>query len=88
MTYKRKKYKWFIYGKNYNVAWGFHWEYPHKDWKEKEGNNNSVRFSDSATDTVIYFSYLMSTSEESAEEEKGERMTINKNILFPWLVLN
>ena len=34
------------------------------EWKEKQAKNKSVNFSDTATDAVIYFSYLMVTSEK------------------------
>ena len=38
-------------------------------WKIKQGKNPSVRFSNPTANTVIYYSHLMTTSEESMEEE-------------------
>ena len=40
----------------------------HKEWKIKQGKKPSVRFYNPATNTVIYFSYLMATSENYLKE--------------------
>ena len=65
MTLNVKKYKWYTSCNNVQGAWGFHWKDGHEEWKNKQGNNPSVRFSNPANNAVIYFSYLMTTSEES-----------------------
>ena len=49
--------------------WGFNWKDLHKEWKQKQESQKSVRFPDSATNAIIYCSYLMTTSEEYMEEE-------------------
>ena len=73
MTRNDKKYKWCISCNNVQGAWGFHWKDGHEEWKNMQGKNPPVRFSNPATNAVIYCSYLMNTSEESIEEKsKGE----------------
>ena len=69
MTRNDKKYKWFISCNNGQGAWGFHWKDGHEEWKIKQGKKTSVRFSNPSNNAIIYCSYLMTTSEESIEEE-------------------
>ena len=69
MTRNDKKYKWCISCNNGQGAWGFHWKDGHDKWKNKQGKKPSGSFSNPATNAVIYCSYLMTTSEESIEEE-------------------
>ena len=58
---------------------GFNWKDGHEKWKNNQGKNTSVRFSNHVTNAVIYFSYIMTTSEESTEEEaKGGDDSQNK----------
>ena len=70
MTRNNKKYKWCTSCNNANGAWGFHWKDGHSEWVKKQGKKSSVRFSNPATDEIIYYSYLMTTSEYSTEEEE------------------
>ena len=42
----------------------------HEEWENKQGNKSSVSFSNPSTNEIIYCSYLMTTSEESTEEEQ------------------
>ena len=69
MTQNNKKYKWCTSCNNGRGAWGFHWKDGHEEWKIKKGKKPSARFSNISTNAVIYCSYLMTTSEESIEEE-------------------
>ena len=69
MTRNNNKYKWCISCNNVQGAWGFHWKDGHKECKNKQGKKPSVCFSNPATNAVVYCSYLMSTGEESIEEE-------------------
>ena len=69
MTRNDKKYKWCTSCNNGKGAWGFHWKDGHEEWKNKQGKKPSGRFSNPATNVVIYCSYLMTTSENSIEEE-------------------
>ena len=50
-------------------AWGFHWKDGHEEWENKQGKKPSGRFSKPATNAVINCSYLMTTSDNSIEEE-------------------
>ena len=68
ITRNDKKYKWCTSCNNGQGEWGFHWKGGHKEWKIKQGKKPYVHFSNPATNAVIYYSYLMSTSEESTEE--------------------
>ena len=94
MTRNDKKYKWCISWNNGQGAWGFHWKDGHEEWKIKQGKKPSVRFSNPATNAVIYCSYLMSTSEESTEEEaKGgddsqnnDFISLSRFELLKWLL--
>ena len=82
MTRNDKKYKWCTSCNNGQGAWGFHWKGGHKEWKIKQCKNPSVCFSNPATNTVIYCSYLMTTSEESMEEEaKGGDDSQNNDLI-------
>ena len=69
MTRNSKKYKWCISCNNGQGAWGFHWKDGDEGWKNKQGKKPSVRFSNPSNNAVVYCSYLMTTSEESIEEE-------------------
>ena len=69
MTRNGKKYKWWTSCNNGQGAWGFHWKDGHEEWKINQGKNPYSRFSNPDTNEVVYFSYLMSTGEESIEEE-------------------
>ena len=69
MTRNNNKYKWCTSCNNGQSAWGFHWKDGLEEWNIKQGKKTSVRFYNPATNTVIYCSYLMTTSEESMEEE-------------------
>ena len=51
-----------------NGAWGYHLKVDHREWKEKQVKNKLVQFSDSATNAVIYCSYLIITSENYVKE--------------------
>ena len=42
-----------------NGAWGYNWKVDHREWKEKQVKNKLIQFSDSATNSVIYCSYLI-----------------------------
>ena len=68
MTRNNKKYKWCMSCNNGQGAWGFHWKFEHREWKEKQVKNNLVQFSDSATNPIIYCSYPMATSENYIKE--------------------
>ena len=70
MTRNNKKYKWCNYFNNGQGAWVFHSKDIHKEWKNKKGKKPSVSFSNTSANTVIYCSCLMTTSEESTEEEQ------------------
>ena len=48
---------------------GFSLEYGHNEWENKKGKKLSVRFSNPATNVIIYCSYRMTNSEKSTEEE-------------------
>ena len=54
--------KWRISFNNGNGMWGFHMKYYHKEWKEKQGNNEYVHFDYSATNSVTYCSHLIFNS--------------------------
>ena len=69
MTRNDKKYRQCTSCNNGQSTWGFHWKDGHEECKIKQGNNPSVSFSNPVTNAVVYCSYLMSTSEESIEEE-------------------
>ena len=69
LTRNDKKYKWCISCNNGQGEWGFHWKDGHKEWKNNQGTKTSVRFYNHANNAVIYCSYLMTTFEESIEEE-------------------
>ena len=63
MNRNNKKYKWCNSCNNGQGAWGFHWKDGHEVWKIKQGKKPSVCFPNPVTNTVIYFSYLMTNSE-------------------------
>ena len=82
MTHNNKKYKWCTSCNNVQGARGFHWKDGHEEWKIKHGKNPYVSFSNSCTNSLIYCSYIMTTSEESMEEEPkgGDDSQSNKFI--------
>ena len=83
MTHNNKKYKWCISCNNGQGAWVFHWKDDHEEWENKQVKNPYIRFSNPATNTVIYFYYLMTTSEESTEgEAKGEDDSQNNDFFY------
>ena len=94
MTRNDKKYKWCIYCNNGQGAWGFHWKYGHKEWKNKQDKKPSIRFPNPANNAVIYFSYLMTTSEEPMEEEEkgwdnsqnNDFISLSRFELLKWLL--
>ena len=69
MTRNNKEYKWWTSCKKDHGAWGFQWKDGHEESKIIQGKKPYVSFSNPATNEVVYWSYLMSTSEESIEEE-------------------
>ena len=69
MNHNQNHYKWCTSCNNGQGTWGFHWKDGHEECKIKQGKKHSVRFPNPATSAVIYCSYLMTTSEESIEEE-------------------
>ena len=79
---------------NGNGAWVFHWKDGHSEWVKKQGKKSSVRFSNPATDEIIYYSYLMTTSEYSTEEEeKGgydsqetDFISLSRFELLEWII--
>ena len=82
MTRNDKKYKRWTSCNNGKGAWGFHWKDGHEEWKIKQGKKVSVLFSNSNNNTVIYCSYLMTTSEESMEDEaKGGDESQNNDFI-------
>ena len=46
-TLNNKKYNWYTYFNNGNGAWVIHWKDGHEEWKNKQGQKWSVRFSNS-----------------------------------------
>ena len=73
MNRNNKKYKWCTSCNNGQGAWRFHWKDVHEEWKGKQGKNPSVRFSNPATNVVIYCSYLITTNEDSMEGKEKVR---------------
>ena len=69
MFLNNNNYKWCTSCNNGQGAWGFQWKDGHKEWKIKQGKKPYVNFFNPYTNAVIYCSYLMTTSEESTEEE-------------------
>ena len=63
ITCNNNKYKWCTSCNNGQGAWGFHWKDGHEEWKNKQGKNPSVHFFNPANNSVIYCSYLITTSE-------------------------
>ena len=68
MYRSKNHYKWCTSCNDGNGAWGYHWKIDHIEWKEKQVKNKLVQFSDSATNAVIYCSYLMATSGNYVKE--------------------
>ena len=68
MNRKKHHYKWCTCCNNGNGAWGYHWRIGHREWKEKQVKDKLVQFSYSATNAVIYCSYLMATSDNYVKE--------------------
>ena len=69
MTCNNKKYKGRTSWNNGQGEWVFQWKDGHEEWKIKQGKKPFFRFYNPSTNAVIYCSYLMTTSEESTEEE-------------------
>ena len=59
MNRNKNHYKWCTSYNNGNGVWGYHWKIDHREWKYKQVKNNLVQFSDSATNAIIYCSYLI-----------------------------
>ena len=79
MTRNNNNYNQCNYYNNGQGSWGFHWKDIHEEWKNKQGKKPSVRFSNPVTNTVIYCSYPMTTSEDSTEEEATGSDDIQSN---------
>ena len=62
------QYKWCTSYNNGNGACAYHWKIVHGEQKEMQYKNKSVHFSDPATNAVIYFSYLLATSDKYVKE--------------------
>ena len=69
MTRNNNIYKWFAFN-NDNGSWGLYWKDGHDEWKNKPGKKSYVLFSNPAKKTIIYCSYLMTTSDDYTEEEE------------------
>ena len=69
MTRNNKKYKWWTSCNNGQGAWVFHWKDGREECKTNQGKKLSIRFTNTSTNAVIYYSYLMTTSEESTEDK-------------------
>ena len=59
MNCNKHHYKWCTSCNDDNVTWGYHWKVDHREWKENQIKNKLVQFSDSATNAVIYCTYLI-----------------------------
>ena len=59
MNHNKHHYKCCTSCNNGNGAWRYHWKIDHRDWKENQFKNKLVQFSDSATNAVVYFYYLI-----------------------------
>ena len=88
MTHNNNKYNWLTSCNNGQGTWRFHWKDGHDEWKNKQGKKPSVRFFNPSNNAVMYCSYLMTTSEESMEEEAKGGDDSQKMISFPWVVLS
>ena len=94
MTSNDKKYKWWIYCNIGQGALGFHWKDGHEEWKNKQGMKPFGCFTNPTNNEVIYCSYLMTSSEESIEEEaKGgddsqndDFISLSRFELLKWLL--
>ena len=94
ITCNDKKYKWWTSCKKDHGAWGFQWKDGHEESKIIQGKKPYVSFSNPATNEVVYWSYLMSTREESIEEEsKGgddsqndDFISMSRFELLEWLL--
>ena len=88
MTLNNKNYKWCNSFNNGQGEQEFHWKDGHEERKSNQGKNPSVNFSNPSTNALIYFSYLMTTSEESTEEEAKGGDDSQSNGLFTWVILS
>ena len=70
MNRRKKIYKWCTSYNDGNDACGFHWNGGNDEWKNKQGKKSYVRYSNPATNAIIYWSYLMNTIEEESIEEE------------------
>ena len=59
MNCNKHHYKWCTSCNDGDGAWGYHWKADQREWKEKQVKNKLVQFSYSATNAVIYCSYLI-----------------------------
>ena len=83
MTRNKNKYKCCTSCNNGQGEWGFHWKDGHKEWKNKQGKNPSVHFSNPTNNAIIYCSHLINTIEESMEDESKGRDDSQINDLIP-----
>ena len=64
LKHNNNKYKLRIYCNNGNDTWGSQCKFSQKEWKEKQGKTNFVRFYDYVTNEVIYLSYFMAARKD------------------------
>ena len=83
MARNNKEYKWCTSCNNGQSAWGFHWKDDPEEWKNMQGKKPYVRFYNPANNAVIYCYFLMTTSEESMEDESKGRDDSQINDLIP-----
>ena len=67
-NHNKNNYKWYIYCNIGNGAWEYHWEINHTEWKNNQGKDKLVDFADTATNEIIYWSYLVSISDKYVKE--------------------
>ena len=79
MTSNSNKYKLYTSCKNGQGAWGLHWKDGHEEWKNKKGKNPYVLFPNPAKNMLIYCSHLMTTNDDSTEEEQKGRNDSQRN---------
>ena len=65
MACNNKNYKWCNYCNNFNGAWVFHCKNIHDEMKNNQGKKSYVHFANPNKNTIIYCSYLITTSEDS-----------------------
>ena len=80
---QQQEVQWCTSCNNGQGEWGFHWKDGHEEWKINQGKETYLRFYNLSTNVVIYCSYLMTTSEDSAEEEvKGGGDSQNNDFIY------